>query len=418
MFGGALTAERGKSLWIGNEEFEDLDEIIARHVTPMAAHARDLLYFRYYKDTEGGHKDKAEEYLKEEKKKNSAKIHYVNIPGKFLLSYLPRNKVRHEYITVTPEGFRFRQQMFDSVASLFKWFKEHFRDPPPGGVTPGTPRMSSGRTPYGGSGTPSFSMNTEAIQRVAQNLPSHMMQTLSAVANQTPHYPHTPGGAYGAANYINTPYTPSGQTPFMTPYQTPHTQQTPRYGQQTPSQHMPGTAPHLNGPFLHPGAVTPAQRTPSYRGLPTQSPMIPSSPAPSPGSQSSFGSGLGHPRSSYGDTSRPYQPVESPRGYNSRGYPDNNARYGSGSTELMDWQKAAEAWAARSRGTPRSEGRNTPRSIGQRTPRFDEVRNDFDRNRMKNMSKSPRSLRSTPRTNTSPHSMSLGDATPLYDESI
>lgn len=47
-------------------------------------------------------------------------------------------------------------------------------------------------------------MNPEAIQRVAQNLPTHMMQTLSAVANQTPHYPHTPGGAYGATNYINT----------------------------------------------------------------------------------------------------------------------------------------------------------------------------------------------------------------------
>lgn len=47
-------------------------------------------------------------------------------------------------------------------------------------------------------------MNSEAIHRVAQNLPSHMMQTLSAVANQTPHYPHTPGSAYGASNYINT----------------------------------------------------------------------------------------------------------------------------------------------------------------------------------------------------------------------
>lgn len=46
-------------------------------------------------------------------------------------------------------------------------------------------------------------MNPEAIQRVAQNLPNHMMQTLSAVANQTPHYPHTPGGGYGG-NYLNT----------------------------------------------------------------------------------------------------------------------------------------------------------------------------------------------------------------------
>ncbi|CAG9861207.1 unnamed protein product [Phyllotreta striolata] len=397
----------GKSLLIGNEEFEDLDEIIARHVTPMAAHARDLLYFRYYKDFEGGHKDKADEYLKDEKKKNASKIHYVvsaakHIPGKFLLSYLPRNKVRHEYITVTPEGFRFRQQMFDSITSLFKWFKEHFREPPPGGMTPGTPRMSTGRTPYG-------NMSTEAIQRVAQNLPSDMVQALSAATNQTPHYPHTPGG-YGG-NYINTPYTPSGQTPYMTPFQTPHAQQTPRYGQQTPSQ------PSLSNPFLHPGAVTPSQRTPSYRNLPTQSPMIPQSPVPSPGSQSSYSSHMSHhTRASYGDSLR-FQPPESPRNYpSSRGsYPDG--RYGG--SESMDWQKAAEAWASRSKSTPRSEGRGTPRSSGHRTPRNYDNMSESDRSRMKHMSsKSPKSVRSTPRTNSSPRSMSLGDATPLYDENI
>lgn len=67
----------GKTLWINGEEFEDLDEIIARYVTPMAAHARDLLYFKYYKETGGGLKDKAEEFVKEEKKKNPSKIHYV-----------------------------------------------------------------------------------------------------------------------------------------------------------------------------------------------------------------------------------------------------------------------------------------------------------------------------------------------------
>lgn len=63
------------------------------------------------------------------------------------MSYLPRNRCRHEFVTVTPEGFRFRQQMFDTVTSLFKWFKEHFRDPIPGGVTPGTPRP--GHNAYG-----------------------------------------------------------------------------------------------------------------------------------------------------------------------------------------------------------------------------------------------------------------------------
>ncbi|ENN77904.1 hypothetical protein YQE_05581, partial [Dendroctonus ponderosae] len=307
----------GKSLWIGNEEFEDLDEIIARHVNPMASYARDMLYFRYYKDTNGGLKDKAEDYIKDEKKKNPAKIHYIvsaakNYPGKFMLSYLPRSKVKHEYVTVTPEGFRFRQQMFDSVSSLFKWFKEHFRDPIPGG-TPSTPRMSgsSGRTPYQGTAsTPFNSMNAETIQRVAQNLPSHMLQSLSAVANQTPHYPHTPGGAYGA-NYLNTPYTPSGQTPFMTPYQTPHTQQTPRYGQSTPSP-MQSVPP---GTFLHPGSVTPA-------------------------SQSSPFSRMSHHRSAPGHGLPSRNSVTS-SSYRSGGYSHS---------EQMDWQKAAEAWAARSRG--------------------------------------------------------------------
>lgn len=260
----------GQSLWIGNEEFEDLDEIIARHINPMASHARDILSFKNYRDTEGGRKEKAEEMLREEKKKNPSKIHYFisaskSLPGKFLLSYLPRNRCRHEYVTVTPDGFRFRQQMFDSINLLFRWFKEHFRDPIPG--TPGTPRVT--RTPFHGGQTPSINLsgiNPESIQRVAQNLPNHMLQSLTQVASQTPHYPpHTPGQYH----YANTPYTPSGQTPFMTPYATPHVNmtQTPRYGAGAQTPPHPGM-----GTFVHPAGirptmsrVTPGYRTPSHR---------------------------------------------------------------------------------------------------------------------------------------------------------
>jgi transcription elongation factor SPT6 len=149
----------GQSLWIGNEEFEDLDEIIARHINPMAALARDLFNYKYYRDTNGGDRVKAEELLKEEKQKNANKIHYIvsvakNYPGKFLISYLPRNKYKHEYVTVTPDGFRFRSQMFDSVNTLLKWFKEHFKDPipqsTPANSTPRGGGMTSlsSRTPY------------------------------------------------------------------------------------------------------------------------------------------------------------------------------------------------------------------------------------------------------------------------------
>ncbi|XP_034831769.1 transcription elongation factor SPT6 [Maniola hyperantus] len=188
----------GRSLWIQGSEFEDLDEIIARHVTPMAGHARDLISYKYYKPL-GGMRDKAEEILKEEKAKNPNKIHYIisaakNHPGRFLLSYLPRSRCTHEYVSVTPDGYKFRQRMFDSLASFLKWFKEHFRDPPPSG-TP-VQRTPALRTPHGGMTSSMY--HTPAAHTPAFHTPAH-----------------TPGPAY-----INTPYTPSAQTPYMTPFAT------------------------------------------------------------------------------------------------------------------------------------------------------------------------------------------------------
>jgi len=39
-----------------SKEFEDLDEIVARYVQPMASFARDLLNHKYYQDCNGGDK--------------------------------------------------------------------------------------------------------------------------------------------------------------------------------------------------------------------------------------------------------------------------------------------------------------------------------------------------------------------------
>lgn len=144
----------GQKLFIGNEEYEDLDEIIARFVNPMASHARDIIAYKYYAGALGGNRPRAEEYLKEEKAKNPNKIHYVihpskEYPGKFTLSYMPGSKIHHEFITVTPDGFRYRQQSFQSLNSVLKWFKEHFRDAPPSVSTPMiTPKTNLARTPF------------------------------------------------------------------------------------------------------------------------------------------------------------------------------------------------------------------------------------------------------------------------------
>ncbi|XP_076244162.1 transcription elongation factor SPT6 isoform X2 [Calliopsis andreniformis] len=355
------TFSLGRSLWIGGEEFEDLDEIIARHINPMAAYATELLDFKYYKPNVEGIKDKAEEILKEQKKQNPGGIPYIisaakNYPGKFLLSYLPRTRCRHEYVTVTPEGFRYRGQMFSRVGDLVRWFKEHFRDPIPGQVTPGTPHGAiTSRTPY--NGTPGMNgVNPDAIQRVAQNMPHHMLHSLSKVANQTPHYPPYTPGAVSITNYGvfgSTPYTPSGQTPFMTPYHTPH---------HTP--HHPQTPNHAQGPFLQP--IPPAMNPNAHR------------------------------------SSRSHRPV-------------------STTSDTTNWTKAAEAWARSKQSTSKEFSSSTPRyDDSRRTPRNQENQKEktTPRNRTPGRTPSYKSPRETPFTNSSPRSMSLsGDGTPLYDES-
>jgi transcription elongation factor SPT6 len=122
-----------------------------------------------------------------------------------------------------------------------------------------------------------------------------MLRNLSQAATNQ----QTPATAYGM---INTPYTPSGQTPYMTPFQTPHTSATPRY----------------NGPFAHPGAPVSSR--------------------------------------SFRESVSPYQfPTASPHA--------RTGVYSAAAQESMDWQKASESWAAprNKNSTPREMGRTTPR---------------------------------------------------------
>ena len=40
--------------------------------------------------------------------------------------------LRIEYVTITPDGFRYRSQIFPTVNGLFRWFKDHYQEPVPG----------------------------------------------------------------------------------------------------------------------------------------------------------------------------------------------------------------------------------------------------------------------------------------------
>lgn len=223
----------GKALWIGNEPFEDLDEIIARHIQPMAAFARDIINYKNYREMESSNIETIERLLTEEKRRMPSKIPYsftpsAKYPGKFMLSYLPRRTCKHEFVTVTTEGVRYRGNMFHSLGSLMRWFKEHFRDPLP--VT--TPTQ---RTPIA---TPMGTVDQAAIQRAAAGLPSSVYNSLQQVAGQyTPYGNNTPYGQFqggGMNNPMVTPVLTPGQPGSMTPSQSmgppmKRQQQTPQY---------------------------------------------------------------------------------------------------------------------------------------------------------------------------------------------
>ncbi|XP_014787232.1 transcription elongation factor SPT6 [Octopus bimaculoides] len=230
----------GRSLWIGNMEFEDLDEIIARYIQPMASFARDIMHFKYYKEGVSAKKDVIDKYLIDEKKKAPSRIPYVltaspQYPGKFMLSYLPRNKPRHEYITILPDGLRYRSQTFHSLNSMIRWFKEHFREP-----IPGTPSSSS-RTPAPSFTTPALSMqgvDAATIHRAAAGLPNNIYNTLAQVATGTPQHIGSNSnytGAYSGGNYYQPMATPM-MTPMLTPsYHSQTLQATPAHSLATPS---------------------------------------------------------------------------------------------------------------------------------------------------------------------------------------
>uniref|UniRef100_A0A8D8RJL4 Transcription elongation factor SPT6 n=1 Tax=Cacopsylla melanoneura TaxID=428564 RepID=A0A8D8RJL4_9HEMI len=343
----------GRSLWIGTEEFEDLDEIIARHVSPMAANVRELLSFRYYKEECAGMRDKAEEVLRAEKRNNPNKIHYFvslsrNYPGKFLLSYLPATRSRHEFISVTPDGFRFRGQNFDSVNQLFRWFKEHFRDPIPGAG-------AGAQTPGGGYNTARATPGHLPYHTPAGLTPHHRGMPTPLGHHNAPMALHPPTvGAYG---YPNTPYTPSGQTPFLTPYH-PVTA-TPRAGT--------GGA----GPFATPrpvsGAHGPGYATKSPAPYGAGAPYGSKSPAPYGGAPP-YGSKSPAP---YGGASgRQHQTsASSSREFNSR-----SSSHGNVPADPNAWRKAAEEWAKAAKGpSSGSSVRSTPRYDGGSGSRRDRV---------------------------------------------
>lgn len=115
----------GKYLFINDEKFEELDEILARYIEPMVARVHEIINsHKFFPGTEA----EADAKLSHDKSINPNTIAYCfrpayEQPGKFVLSFRAGATTKNEYISVSPNGIRFRQKYFDTLIELLNWFK-------------------------------------------------------------------------------------------------------------------------------------------------------------------------------------------------------------------------------------------------------------------------------------------------------
>ncbi|XP_073222726.1 transcription elongation factor SPT6 homolog isoform X2 [Cicer arietinum] len=121
----------GKTLKIGEDTFEDLDEVMDRYVDPLVTHLKTMLNYRKFKK---GSKTEVDELLRIEKAEYPMRIVYSfgishEHPGTFILTFIRSTNPHHEYIGLYPKGFRFRKKMFEDIDRLVSYFQRHIDDP-------------------------------------------------------------------------------------------------------------------------------------------------------------------------------------------------------------------------------------------------------------------------------------------------
>ncbi|KAL4571782.1 hypothetical protein LXL04_018547 [Taraxacum kok-saghyz] len=143
----------GKTLKIGEDVFEDLDEVMDRYVDPLVTYLKTMISYRKFKD---GEKAEVDEYLRKEKIDNPSRIVYAfgishEHPGTFILTYIRSSNPHHEYVGLYPKGFKFRKKMFEEIDRLVAYFQRHIDDPHDGGPSiRSVAAMVPMRSPAGG----------------------------------------------------------------------------------------------------------------------------------------------------------------------------------------------------------------------------------------------------------------------------
>ncbi|KAJ3244632.1 Transcription elongation factor spt6 [Chytriomyces hyalinus] len=117
----------GKTLMIEGKKFDDLEEIVAMYVEPMAQHFADAR--KHVKFQSGSLDDTFRFVDREMRSKKRSSYAIINCPNKpqcmyLVFQHVDKSNARHEYITIVPDGFKFRNMVYKSLDKLFDAFKK------------------------------------------------------------------------------------------------------------------------------------------------------------------------------------------------------------------------------------------------------------------------------------------------------
>ena len=135
---GVSNLALGTPLIIGDEEYEDLDEVMARHVEPIVSHVKHMLKHRKFMR---GTKDEIDAALQQQLARNPSVRPYAlgvchnnRSLALFSISFImsASGRVHHEYVQVIPSGYYYRKMEFPSVDRMLAYFKVNCSKPPPG----------------------------------------------------------------------------------------------------------------------------------------------------------------------------------------------------------------------------------------------------------------------------------------------
>lgn len=120
----------GNAFKIGDEKFEDLDELIASYLEPRIDKVNEMMKFRKYSD---GDEDEVHKLL--QKEKETQKVPYALMAsrekvGRFVLLHYNK-KIKKEYVMIRSDGYWYRKQRFTKPNDLVSYFKKNYLKPPP-----------------------------------------------------------------------------------------------------------------------------------------------------------------------------------------------------------------------------------------------------------------------------------------------